>query len=97
MHQLFRLVSVTLAILAVEATDPGKTQICRFVCPDTVGGSPLINELLEPNGAALLCEWNGNGLGFRAASFDSVCPSTTSHIHHIKHQQLIPNFNFTYL
>ena len=81
MHQIFQLVPVTLAILAVKATGPGTTQICRFVCPDTVGGSPLINELLEPNGAALVCEWNGNGLGFRAASFDSVCPSTTCHIH----------------
>ena len=73
MHQILQLVLVTLAILAVEATSPGTTQICRFVCPDTVGGSPLINEDLLTNGAAVACEWSGNGLGFRAASFDSVC------------------------
>ena len=81
MQRIFQLVPVTLSILAVKATSPGTTQICRFVCPDTVGGSPLINELLEPNGAALACEWNGNGLGFRAASFGSVRLQQFSNFH----------------
>lgn len=68
---LLSIVSIAFVVSVVKA-DPGQHQVCRFVCPDTVGGSPLINEDLLPNGSALSCQWFGNGLGFRAASFDSV-------------------------
>ena len=47
---------------------------CRFVCPDTVGGAPLLNEDLSPDGSVPECFWAGNGLGARFAGFDSVRP-----------------------
>ena len=72
MRQGSQLVAVALAILTVKATSPGKTQLCRFVCPDGVGGGPLMNENLLTDGAADDCEWFGDGFGLRAASFDSV-------------------------
>lgn len=69
---MLALLPLLLAI-AVKADAPGQSEICRFVCPDTVGGSPLLEESLEPDGSAVACFWFGNGLGARFASFDSVC------------------------
>ncbi|KAK7688420.1 hypothetical protein QCA50_008793 [Cerrena zonata] len=68
---LLNLILIVVATVVAKAATPSQHQICRFVCPDTVGGSPLINEVLGTDGSAVACEWFGNGLGFRAASFDS--------------------------
>jgi len=75
------LLSILLAtsvnvVVSLRTIDP-----CRFVCPDTVGGSPLLDETLTVDGEALDCFWFGNGLGFRFASFDSngdVIPGSES-------------------
>ncbi|KAL0948997.1 hypothetical protein HGRIS_009096 [Hohenbuehelia grisea] len=71
--QLVAIVGITAGL--------GQTQICRFVCPDSVGGSPLQEEILNPNGAVNVCDWFGNGLALRFASFDSagnVIPGSAS-------------------
>ena len=62
---------LVLSLLAVLTAFSGVEAICRWVCPDTIGGSPLQIEGLSTNGAST-CDWFGNGLGLRFASFDSV-------------------------
>jgi len=70
---MFSFAAIVLLAVSVNAAT---TEICRFVCPDTVGGSPLLEESLSADGSVPNCFWFGNGLGARSASFNSTGDAT---------------------
>ena len=67
--------SAIILAASVKAESPGTRQICRAVCPDMVGGSPLLTEQLNTDGSATDCSWGENGVAENFASFDTVSPS----------------------
>ncbi|KAK7679646.1 hypothetical protein QCA50_017358 [Cerrena zonata] len=59
-------------IVQASTAGPGQREICRLVCPDTIGQIPLVNETLNADNSATGCVWFENGFGGpQSASFDS--------------------------